>query len=249
MNENPVENIPNNATLEQCRDSILQCLMQGTAGHYRIGLLYNHIVAHRLALGRCRTTRDYFRRHVRVLSHRTLTMYGAVANTFSLPVCEKYGMASLGSLLEYMRLAHIWIFHIDRKEPGPTPIEIPRRGGLQIAKPFSDCTAEDLRAAIQARRSWPGAGKLEQEEGPVERYLDILRRHFNEHSRFPPRMDAQVNNRRVHLRIRHLRVWELEKLAEALRPTLKTPEPVAPAEPLPSRWAQWLNSRRERPAP
>lgn len=225
---------PDRMTLEQCHDSILKALMQGTAGHYRIGQLYNLMVKNRLAVNRgYRTTREYFRRHVRVLSHRALTMYGAVAHAFELPVCEKYGMASLGALLEYMRLAHIGIWLIDRKEPGPTPIEIPRRGGLQIAKPFSDCTLEDLRTAIQGRRAWPGHGKLEPEEARVERYLDTLRRHFADNSRFPAKVDAEVNNRRVHVRIRHLRVWELEQLTEALKPTLKSSEPVAAPTPAP----------------
>jgi hypothetical protein len=229
------EIIPRTTTLEQCHDSILQSLMQGTAGHYRIGRLYNHIVDNRLALERgYRSTREYFRRHVRVLSHRALTMYGAVARVFKLPVCEQYGMASLGALLEYLRLAHIWIWQIDTKEPGPTPIEIPRRGGLQLAKPFSDCTLEDLRTAIQGRRAWPGHGKLEPEEAPVERYLETLRRHFKDNAQFTPKMDAQVNNRRVHLRIRHLRVWELERLTEALRSTLKASEPVAAPTPDPA---------------
>ncbi|WP_224244852.1 hypothetical protein [Hyalangium gracile] len=229
MNEKNAEIIPWTMTLEQCHDGILQCLMQGTAGHYRIGLLYNHIVARRLAVNRgYRTTREYFRRHVRVLSQSTLTMYGAVARAFPLAVCEKYGMASLGALLEYLRLAHIWIWHIDRKEPGSTPIEIPRRGGLQIAKPFADCTADDLRAAIQARRAWPGHGKLEPEEAPVESFLETLKRFFQDNTRFPPRVDAQVHNRQVHLRIRYLRVWELGRLIEALRLTFK---PSAPASP------------------
>ena len=226
---------PDRMTLEQCHDSILQGLMQGTAGHYRIGQLYNRMVANRLAVNRgYRTTREYFRRHVRVLSHRALTMYGAVAHAFELPVCEKYGMASLGALLEYLRLAHIGIWKIDRKEPGPTPIEIPRRGGLSLTKPFSDCTLEDLRTAIQGRRAWPGHGKLEPEETPVERYLETLRHHFKDNAQFPPKMDAEVNNRRVHLRIRHLRVWELERLSEALKPTLKSPEPVATPAPAPT---------------
>jgi hypothetical protein len=226
--------IPSSTTLEQCHDAILQSLMQGTAGHYRIGQLYNHMVFHRLAVNRgYRTTREYFRQHVRVLSQSTLTRYGAVAHAFELPVAEKYGMASLGSLLEYVRLAHLWLRRVDRQEPGPMPIELPRRGGLKLTKPFADCTAEDLRDAIQARRAWPGQGPLEPEEEPVQRYVQTLERHFQDHSRCPPEIDVQVHNRRAHLRIRHLRIWELAQLAEALRPALKPTEvgPVAVAPP------------------
>ena len=222
--------IPRSMTLEQCQEAMLQSLMQGTAGHYRIGLLYNHIVENRLAVNRgYRTTREYFRRHVRVLSQSTLTRYGEVARSFHLPVVEKYGMASLGALLEYLRLAHIWLWQIDTAEPGPTPIEVPRRGALKLTKPFADCTAEDLRDAIQARRAWPGHGPLEPEEEPVQRYVETLRRHFWDHAQCPPEIDMEVHGRRLHLRIRHLRIWELAHLTEALVPTLKEPAPVVEA--------------------
>jgi hypothetical protein len=44
----------------------------------------------------------------------------------------------------------------------------------------------------------------------------------------------EVHNRRVHLRIRHLRLWELARLTEALEPTLKPTEPAAEAPPSPT---------------
>ncbi len=146
-------------TLEQLRDAIVQCLLQGSAGHYRIGKLYNHIVMCRRAVDDgYPTTREYFRRHVRVLSHASLVMFGAVARKFDQPVCEKYGMASLGALMEYQRLRYGYLprygyLGLNRKEPGDTPIEIPRRGGLILTKPFADCTMEDLRQAVQAQRA------------------------------------------------------------------------------------------------
>ncbi|HYH97202.1 hypothetical protein [Hyalangium sp.] len=230
MSEQSAERIPRTMTLEQAHDSILQSLMQGTAGHYRIGQLYNHIVAHRLAVNRgYGTTREYFRRHVRVLSHATLTMYGAVEHHFRLPVCEKYGMASLGALLEYLRLACIHIWNVDTDEPGPTPIQIPRRGGLQLTKPFSDCTAEDLRQAVRGARSWPGKGTRERDEERVERYLEMVKRHFAQHARFRPEVLGHVHNLRFHLQIRHLRLVDLERLTEVLRRTLEPSEKVVGA--------------------
>jgi hypothetical protein len=163
-----------------------------------------------------------------------LTQYGAVARAFQLPVAEKYGMASLGALLEYLRLAQLWLRKSEAAEPGPIPIEIPRRGGLKITKPFADCTAEDLRDAIRARRAWPGHGPLEPEEEPVQRYVQTLRQHFKDNTQCPPEIDMEVHNRRVHLRIRHLRLWELARLTEALEPTLKPTEPAAKAPPSPT---------------
>lgn len=140
-------------TLDQLRDALIECLLQGNPGHYRIGKLYNHIVENRRAVNAgYPTTREYFRRHVRVLSHASLTMFGAVARTFDQPTCEKYGVLNLGALLEYERLRYGTVLYVPR-EPGTIPIEIPRRGGLTLTKPFADCTPEDLRQAVRARRA------------------------------------------------------------------------------------------------
>lgn len=225
MSEMNAEIAPWSLTLEQARDQMLQGLLQGTPGHYRIGKLYNYVVKYRLAVDEGhRTTRAYFRHHVPVLSQARLTMYGAVVSRFSLEVCEKYGMLSLGMLLEYVRLAHIW--RMDRDEPGPTPIEIPRKGGLKITKPFSDCTEEDLRLAVQDKRSWPGQGTQERAGEQVERYLEVLKQHFAQNARWAPQIGAEIHNLRLHLRIRHLRMIDLEPLTEALLHTLKPAEPA-----------------------
>jgi hypothetical protein len=223
MSEKSAEIAPWSLTLEQARDQMLQGLLQGTPGHYRIGKLYNYVVEYRLAVNEGhRTTREYFRHQVPVLSQARLTMYGAVARRFSLEVCEKYGMLSLGMLLEYVRLAHIW--RMDRAEPGPTPIEIPRKGGLKITKPFSDCTEGDLRLAVQDKRSWPGKGTQERSGEQVERYLEVLKQHFAQNARWAPQIDAEVHNLRLHLRIRHVRMIDLEPLTEVLRRMLKPSE-------------------------
>lgn len=225
MSEQNAEIIPWSLTLEQARDQMLQALLQGTPGHYRIGKLYNYVVEYRLAVNEgYRTTRTYFRHHVPVLSQARLTMYGAVARRFSLEVCEKYGMLSLGMLLEYERLA--WNGRVNKAEPGPTPVEIPRKGGLKITKPFSDCTEEDLRLAVHAKRAWPGQRTQDRHGEQVERYLEVLQRHFAQNARWAPQIDVEVQNLRVHLRVRHLRLIDVEPLTEALLHTLKPAEPA-----------------------
>ncbi len=141
-------------TLDELRDAIIQCLLQGPAGHYRIGKLYNHIVLCRRAVDEgYPTTREYFRQHVRVLSYRSLVMFGAVARKFRQEFCEKYGMVQLGLLLEHERLCHGHYPYFPG-DPGTMPIELPRRGGLTLTKPFADCTLEDLRQLVRARRAW-----------------------------------------------------------------------------------------------
>jgi hypothetical protein len=228
MSEMNAEIKPWSLTLEQARDQMLQALLQGTPGHYRIGKLYNYVVRYRLAVDAGhRTTRAYFRHHVPVLSQARLTMYGAVAREFSLEVCEKYGMLSLGMLLEYLRLASIRLWRVEKEGRGSAPIEIPRRGGLKITKPFSDCTEEDLRLAVQDKRAWPGQGTRDEYEQQADRYVELLRQHFAQNAHWAPQIDAEVQNRRVHLRIRHVRLIDLEPLTEALRRTLKPSEPAA----------------------
>jgi hypothetical protein len=228
MSEMNAEIAPWSLTLEQARDQMLQGLLQGTPGHYRIGKLYNYVVKYRLAVDQGhRTTREYFRHHVPVLSQARLTMYGAVVRRFSLEACEKYGMLSLGMLLEYARLAHIRSRDLDKNEPGPTPIEIPRKGGLAITKPFSDCTAADLRQAVRTRRAWLGQGTRDEHEERVERYVELLKQHFAQNARWAPQIDVEVNNLRLHLRVRHLRMIDLEPLTEALLRTLKPSEPAS----------------------
>jgi hypothetical protein len=227
MSEKNAEIVPWSLTLEQARDQMLQGLLQGAPGHYRIGKLYNYVVEYRLAVNQGhRTTREYFRHHVPVLSQARLTMYGAVARRFSLEVCEKYGMLSLGMLLEYLRLASIRIWRVDTREPGPTPIEIPRKGGLAITKPFSDCTAEDLRQAVRTRRAWPGQETRDEHEQRIDRYVELLKQHFAQNARWAPLIDAEIHNHRVHLRVRHVRLIDLEPLTEALLHTLKPAEPA-----------------------
>jgi hypothetical protein len=227
MSEMNAEITPWSLTLEQARDQMLQGLLQGTPGHYRIGKLYNYVVKYRLAVDQGhRTTREYFRHHVPVLSQARLTMYGAVARRFSLEVCEKYGMLSLGMLLEYLRLACISLWSVDTKEPGPTPIEIPRKGGLAITKPFSDCTEEDLRQAVYAKRARPGQGGGETYEAHLEQYVAVLKQYFAQNARYSPKIDVHVHQWRVDIRFGHLVPVDLEPLTEALRRTLK---PSAPA--------------------
>jgi hypothetical protein len=213
-------------TLDQLRDTIVQCLLQGAAGHYRIGQIYNHMVDCRRAVNAgYRTTREYFRRHVRVLSQSNLTMFGAVVRRFSPEVCEKYGMASLGGLLEYQRLTQV---RVDRAAPGDTPIEIPRKGGLLLTKPFGDCTLEDLRQAVLAQRAILRE-KQSRSQGPfIQAWCDVLQRYFAEnahgtvaiHPRYD-RWDGPDEGWKLRVSLENIPLADLEDLTDALRRSLK----------------------------
>ncbi|MDY7229996.1 hypothetical protein [Hyalangium rubrum] len=221
-------NTPNlhTMTLDQVRDTILQCLMRGPAGHYEIGEIYDHMVLYRRAVNEgYRTTREYFRQHVRVLSHATLVRFRAVSRTFSREVCEKYGMASLGALLEYWRVA---VVPENRREPGDTPIQIPRRGGLTMTKPFADCTMEDLRQAILGERDRRSRTPQERYAQAFQRYCDTLRQYLAENTQNPVKLYARTDRRgwSARLLLRDIRVEDMEQLTQALQRGLK-PSPRA----------------------
>jgi hypothetical protein len=55
----------------------------------------------------------------------------------------------------------------DREEPGNTVIEVPGANGQVQAKPFSQCSVEELRRALQLKRK-PGSSKP-MPPGAVER--------------------------------------------------------------------------------
>ncbi len=213
-----MEVIPNDPLwtmkLEEVPEAILQCLMPGGAGHYRVGRIYNRVVARRLAVNAgYPTTREYFRRHVRVLSHGALVMFGAVARGFPREVCEKYGMSHLGALLEYERLAPV---HVKPSEPGDTPVEVPRRGGMMLTKPFADCTLEDLREANAQQRARLTTGRRRSHEEHIQRFCDTLQRRLEPSARLPVEVDARIIHWRLRVRLGNLDLDDLERLTEAL---------------------------------
>lgn len=209
-------------SLDELRDAMLRCLLQGSEGHYRIGELYNHVVDGRRAVNAgYRTTREYFRKHVRVLSHAALTRFGAVARHFSREVHAKYGMASLGALLEYNPEA---FRYGGSSDPGSFPIHLPRRGGMQLTKPFADCTLEDLRQAVAAGRS----GELsEEDQARVRRYRETLRQYLDENTHLPVKIEVNAWPWEVRLHVHNVLLKDLEPLTEALLRGLKTALPAA----------------------
>jgi hypothetical protein len=220
------EPIPWTLTLQQAHDEILQCMLQGSAGYHRIGRLYNCVVARRLAVNAgYRTTREYFRQHVRVFSHATLVMFGAVARRFPQAVCERYGMVRLGLLLEYERHAPV---SVNAREPGGVSIELPRRGGLLLARPFAACTAEELREAILHQRSRPRGPQAEAQQEHLQRFCDTLGQYLSENASGPVKVEPRTGpwwKVRVHLR--NLLLSDMERLTEALQRGFTHPPPSA----------------------
>jgi hypothetical protein len=99
--------------------------------------------------------RAYFSQHLADLSQSSLTMYGAVAAEFSEPVTRRFGVTCLSLLLGYKEAADV---EVDRDQPGPTVMEVPDDKGHVTAKPFAQCSVEEMRRALRRKRN-PASSK------------------------------------------------------------------------------------------
>jgi hypothetical protein len=72
-----------------------------------------------------------------------------VASAFSEELCSRFGVTCLGLLLTYEDAADLEVNH---EEPGGTVIEVPGETGEVTSQPFSACSVEQLRKAIQRKR-------------------------------------------------------------------------------------------------
>jgi hypothetical protein len=172
-------------TLEQVRLTMLQLMMEESVNHHRMGQLYNHVVDKELAQkAGYKSAKDYFSQHLADLSQATLTTYGAVAKAFSEPVARRFGVSCLYLLLIYKEAADIEVNHED---PHGVLIEVPDGKGLVTSKPFGECSAGQLRRAIQRKRK-PASSK------PLPAEVEVLAEQYSEAltSRFPKGARAKV---------------------------------------------------------
>jgi hypothetical protein len=136
--------------LEQLGAELLKLFAQGSSNHHRMGELYNHIVDKRLPeKAGYKDAKEYFSKHLANVPQSSLSMYGAVAHVFSEPVARRYGITSLHVLLSYKEAADM---EINPEEPGNTPIEVPDDKGVVSTLPFSQCSVDQLRRAVQRKR-------------------------------------------------------------------------------------------------
>jgi hypothetical protein len=169
--------IADDMTLEQVTASFLQLKAEEDTNHHRMGQLYNYVVAKKLAeLAGYKTTQDYFRKKLPDLPYASMRMYGAVAAKFSAQVSVRFGVTCLYLLLTYKEVADIEINH---DEPGPILIEVPDENGAVASKPFSTCTVDEMRKAIQRKRK-PSSSKPVPPEarGLAEQYQQAVTNHF-----------------------------------------------------------------------
>ena len=137
-------------TLEQVPPAMRELMKEENSNQYQMGLLYNHVVDKQLAeKAGYKDAKDFFSQRLADLSKAALATYGAVAHDFSAPVARRFGVTCLYLLLVYKEAADIEVNH---EEPGGALIEVPDDKGQVTAKPFGECSVEQMRRALQRKR-------------------------------------------------------------------------------------------------
>ncbi len=135
-----------------------------------------------------------------------------MAEAFSEDVTRRFGTTCLSLLLRYEKATEL---EADREEPGNTVIDVPGANGQVQAKPFSQCSVEELRGALQLKRN-PGSSK------PVPPEAEVLGGQYREAvtSRFPKGtlIQVQVRNQKgkAVVDFKGIPLEQVAKLAEAL---------------------------------
>jgi hypothetical protein len=210
---NKFTEIPESITLQEVHDEFCQLLGTENANHHRMGMLYNHVVKHKLAeKAQYKNALAYFAKNIKAVSRATLLTYGAVARAFSEQVTIGFGVTRLSLLLTYKEVADI---PLNNAEPGPTSIEVPNNDGVVTPKTFQDCTVEELRQAIQRKRKPSSSKPLPPEVlAQVEEYREAVIARFPEE--VPVRVDARNHTAGVLISFKDIPLSQLDGLAEIL---------------------------------
>ena len=213
LHRNKFAEIPESLTLQEAHDEFCQLVGTENANHHRMGMLYNHVVKHKLAeKAQYKNALAYFTKHIKAVSRTTLLTYGAVARSFNEQVTTEFGVTRLSLLLTYKEVADI---QVNSAEPGPTTIEVPNNDGVVALKPFRDCSVEELRKAIQRKRKPSSSKPLPPEVmAQVEAYREAVITRFPED--IPARVDARNHTAGVLISFKDIPLSQLDGLAEIL---------------------------------
>ncbi|HVG64036.1 MAG TPA: hypothetical protein VNA24_36065 [Hyalangium sp.] len=214
-------------TLEQVRVAMLQLMKEENTNHYRMGQFYNYVVDKKLAENaNYKDAKDYFTKHLADLSQTSLTLYGAVAKDFSEPVARRFGVTCLYLLLTYKEAADIEVNHED---PGDTLIEVPDDKGQVTAKPFGDCSVDQMRRALQRLRKPASSKPLTPEaEALAEQYSEAVTGSFPKGAR----VKVAVRNQKgkAVLDFKGIPLEQVNQLVEALSGQVPSVREVRPVE-------------------
>jgi hypothetical protein len=229
--------IPDDSMLEeldQLRVELLGLSAKESSNHHRMGQLYNLIVDKKLPeKAGYKDARDYFTKNLANLSQASLTLYGTVARNFSEPVTRLFGVTCLSLLLTYKDAAGL---ELNPEEPGPMPIEVPDEKGIVSIQPFSACTVEQLRRAIQRKRKPASTKPLPPEKVVLaEQYSESVARRFPQGKGTLVKVALRNQKGKAVLDFKGIPVEQVLQLAEALTaqlpPVHELPKPPLPLLP------------------
>jgi hypothetical protein len=225
--------IPDDTPLEQLHGELLELKSHVDTNHHRMGEIYNHIVDKKLAeKAGYKDAPEYFRKHLADLSVAALKMYGTVATDFTAPVARRFGVTCLSLLLTYAEATGLELNH---EEPGPTPIEVPDQNWHVAVQPFSACSVDQMRRALQRKRKPSSLKPLPPEKVQLaEQYSVAVARRFPKGK--GTRVTALVRNEKgkAVMDFNGIPVGQVLQLAEALTAPLP-PVPEGPQLPQPVR--------------
>jgi hypothetical protein len=200
-------------TLEQVRQAMLHLMAQENTNHYQMGQLYNYVVEKKLAeKAGYKDAKAWFSQHLVDLSQSALSMYGAVTDAFSEEAGRRFGVTCLYLLLAYKEAADLEVNHA---EPGATLIEVPDEHGQVATKPFSQCSVEEMRRALQRKRKPSSSKPLPPEAVELaDQYREAVTGRFAK----GVLVKVQVRNQKgkAVLDFKGIPVEQVAKLAEAL---------------------------------
>ena len=225
--------IPEGTTLEQLRTELLGLMSQESSNHHRMGEIYNYIVAKKLAeKAGCKDAQEYFSKHLADLSLPALKVYGTVAENFSEPVARRFGVTCLSVLLTYAEASGLEVNH---EEPGPMPIEVPDENGQVTVQPFSACSVDQMRRALQRKRKPTSSKPLPPEKVELaEQYSEAVAQRFPQGKGTLVKVTLRNQKGKAVLDFKGIPLEQVLHLAEALTGELR-PVSEGPQLPLTAR--------------
>jgi hypothetical protein len=215
-------------TLEQVRTSMLQLMAEESINHHRMGVLFNYVVDRKLAeLAGFKDAPDYFQKNLSNISPATLAAYGAVARNFSEEIARRFGVTCLSLLLSYKKAAKV---EVDHEQPGSALIEVPDKKGVVASKPFSACSVDEMRRALQHLRQPSSGTALTPEDVALADRIDgAVMGCFQKGD--PIRVQLRSHQGIAVLDIKAIPLAKWEKLKEALKALDLSPSAAPEGKP------------------
>ncbi|WP_257460529.1 hypothetical protein [Archangium lipolyticum] len=217
-------------TLDQIRDTLNALAKQGSTSAHQIGTLYNHVMDKRMAESAgYRSAQEYFSQHVKAISKATMSNYGTVARSFTEAICTQYGMSNLRELLRYVEVTNTLL----PADPGALSIDVPQDDGKVVAKPFSDCSVDELERATRAKRNPPPVRVPVADQARLLFFADSITRSFEGVA--DVRFSSRSKGGKTLVSLQDVPMTEVERLIQALQDGMNA-EPTLAAEqatPLP----------------